>query len=55
MCHNLILVDENDLRLTELKEKLQLGHITMWNTLQQYLTAATRLNILVLGYILDEV
>ena len=40
MCHNLILVVENDLRRTELKEKLQLGHITMWNTLQQYLTAA---------------
>ena len=57
MCHNLILVVENDLRRTELKEKLQLGHITMWNTLQQYLTAAiyARLHILVLGYILDEV
>ena len=26
MCHNLILVVENDVSSTELKEKLQLGH-----------------------------
>ena len=36
MCHNLILVVENDVRSTELKEKLQLGHHVKYLTTVSY-------------------